>query len=125
MPVHNPVDQEIILIEHIFKYIHNKYDVINGADTIHESLIGSVDIIHNEVEVQEILTADSLRDFSIQRRKCLFSDEPVLKYFPIYTINLCRIDCRIQAALATCGCYPFFYNLSTLIYRMGLFDCII
>lgn len=79
-----------------------------------------MDIIHNEFGLHEILTADSLRDFSIQRRKCLFPDEPVLQYFPVYTKNLCRINCRIQAALLSCGCFPFFYNLSEFYLQTDL-----
>lgn len=101
-----------ILTGHNFKYIHNKYDVISGADTMHESLIESTDIIHNVIELHEILSIDSLRGFSIKRRKCIFFDEKVLQFFPIYTINLCQISCRIRAALSSCGCIPFFYNLS-------------
>lgn len=79
---------------------------------MHDSLIESVDIILNEVELHETIASDSLRALSITRRKCLFFEEQYLEFFPVYTKNLCHIDCRIRAALRSCGCVPFFYNLS-------------
>lgn len=32
-------------------------------------------------------------------------------FFQVYTINLCKIDCRIKHALKLCGCIPFFYAI--------------
>lgn len=101
----------------LFQYIHNRNDVISGADSIHDSLIESVEIIQNEVELHETIASDSLRSLSIARRKCLFFEEKYLQFFPVYTKNLCNINCRIQAALRLCGCVPFFYNLSKLFYK--------
>lgn len=64
------------------------------------------------MELNEISSSDSLRAVSIKRRNCLYFEEKVLDFFPVYTKNLCRINCRIRAALQLCGCVPFFYNLS-------------
>lgn len=79
---------------------------------MHENLVKSIDVVHSEIELHQVLSSDSLRSLSIERRKCLYFDEQVLLFFPMYTENLCRIECRIQAALISCGCVPFFYNLS-------------
>jgi Amiloride-sensitive sodium channel len=66
-------------------------------------------VIHNcpiELSCPVIL---SLSSTHIEQRHCRFPYESNLTYFPIYTYNLCRQDCRIKKFLELCGCIPFFY----------------
>ncbi|XP_037035697.1 sodium channel protein Nach-like [Bradysia coprophila] len=98
--------------ENVTIYIHNKKEIISGSDSIRESLVESTDIFHTDIEMNEILSTDASRGLSVKRRKCLYFDERALDFFPIYTINLCKMNCRIRAALFSCGCIPFFYNLN-------------
>lgn len=81
-----------------------------------------------------ILARSNVRNMSPERRKCrldfchgkiflaifkigcLFSnifryfDESNLSRFPVYSYDLCKLDCKINHIVKKFGCVPFFYK---------------
>jgi len=56
-------------------------------------------------------TTDDARQLSIGQRKCIFSDEVKLNYFPdAYTFSSCMKQCRMNKAIKLCKCNPPFYK---------------
>ncbi|KFB43292.1 AGAP005516-PA-like protein [Anopheles sinensis] len=90
-------------------YIHIEQDVMTGDSPIHYTL-GEHDIVSSTLSVEQVVASKALKQLSPRRRKCRLPNER-LPYFSVYTINLCRINCRIEAALKMCKCVPFFYNI--------------
>ncbi|CAH1373761.1 unnamed protein product [Tenebrio molitor] len=61
--------------------------------------------------VIDIISDEAIRDLSPKQRNCKFNDDPHdLKHSPVYTYNLCRIECRINLALKYCNCTPHYYK---------------
>ncbi|XP_053666018.1 sodium channel protein Nach [Anopheles marshallii] len=90
-------------------YIHIEQDVMTADSSIHYKL-DQHDIISSSLSVEQVVASKALKQLSRRRRKCRLPTER-LHYFSVYTINLCRISCRIEAALHLCDCVPFFYNI--------------
>jgi Amiloride-sensitive sodium channel len=110
--------------------IHSPLDVPTVWDlegTVGTDDTGSTDLYLYPASI-EVLVADDFAKYVIQslfvsvgqrclsflsthieQRHCRFPYESNLTYFPIYTYNLCRQDCRIKKFLEQCGCIPFFY----------------
>ncbi|XP_058119454.1 uncharacterized protein LOC131284777 [Anopheles ziemanni] len=64
-----------------------------------------------ELMALEILTSRNARDLSVRQRQCRFTHEGELLLFsPVYSYNLCRIECRMKLAFKLCGCVPHFYR---------------
>ncbi len=93
------------------QFIHNKDDVLSATTAktykFYPDTITTVELIINA-----IVSSNKLTQLSADQRKCYFPSEIPLKYFNIYTTNLCLISCRIDAAVSLCGCTPFFYRIS-------------
>ncbi|RZF48040.1 hypothetical protein LSTR_LSTR002106 [Laodelphax striatellus] len=51
-----------------------------------------------------VTTSEELRSLSPQDRGCYFDDEKKLKYFKIYTIRNCEIECETNITLKQCNC---------------------
>jgi acid-sensing ion channel, other len=51
--------------------------------------------------------APELRDLSIAKRQCYFSDERYLRFYQHYTQNNCEIECMVNLTLSRCGCLMF------------------
>uniref|UniRef100_A0A182QIP4 Uncharacterized protein n=1 Tax=Anopheles farauti TaxID=69004 RepID=A0A182QIP4_9DIPT len=90
-------------------YIHTEQDVMTTESSIHY-VLRDHDIISSSLSVEQVVASKALKQLSRRRRKCRLPKER-LAYFDLYTINLCRINCRIEAALELCKCVPFFYNI--------------
>ncbi|XP_050094010.1 uncharacterized protein LOC126576749 [Anopheles aquasalis] len=90
-------------------YIHIEQDVMTG-DTPISYEVREHDIVSSVLSVEQIVASRALKQLRLRRRKCRLPTE-ALPYFSVYTINLCRINCRIEAALRLCDCVPFFYNV--------------
>lgn len=67
---------------------------------------------------------------SISQRQCRFSHESdVMIASPIYSYNLCHIECRMRMSLKLCNCIPHFYrstgrsilfiSINYIFYRKG------
>lgn len=57
-----------------------------------------------------IYSTDDVRSLSISQRKCRFLEESDLLISPVYSYNLCRMQCRMDQAMRLCGCIPHFYR---------------
>lgn len=57
-----------------------------------------------------IYSSPELKYLTPKQRGCRFSDESNLDISPIYTYNMCRMQCRIDQAKKLCGCVPYFYR---------------
>lgn len=112
--------------------MHNVEDVLAPLDqgTIlrRATMEGSLTI---EILLSLTTSETEVRNLPIAYRKCRYKDENNLKYFKvwkgrlnslnqdileihlqIYRPGLCRMECRITAALQKCGCKPFFYAVA-------------
>ena len=57
-----------------------------------------------------IYSTEDVRSLSVSQRKCRFLEESDLDISPVYSYNLCRMQCRVTQALQLCGCVPHFYR---------------
>ncbi|CAH1392429.1 unnamed protein product [Nezara viridula] len=57
-----------------------------------------------------IVSAKEVEDLSIQQRKCRLPRESNLLTSPVYSYNLCRMECRIKECYGLCKCIPYFYR---------------
>lgn len=57
-----------------------------------------------------IFTSNRAKTLQPNQRKCRFYYESNLRYSPVYSYVLCRIDCRAKFAEKLCGCVPHFYK---------------
>jgi acid-sensing ion channel, other len=60
------------------------------------------------VDPKILSTANELRGYPSEVRKCYFSNEHRLKYFQEYTTNNCKLECEVDIVLKNCGCLIFF-----------------
>lgn len=77
---------------------------------------GQVDF---DIDINEVITTDRLKIFSIQSRKCRFDTETTSeRSYPlgIYTQNLCLMECNVNMAISLCGCRPFFYKIGEIFW---------
>ncbi|XP_055691219.1 pickpocket protein 11 [Lutzomyia longipalpis] len=67
-----------------------------------------------ELTALEIRTTTDARGLSVSQRRCRFTDEAGnMEFSPVYSFNLCRVECRIRIALDVCQCIPHFYRSRT------------
>ncbi|PSN31707.1 hypothetical protein C0J52_23618 [Blattella germanica] len=59
---------------------------------------------------RQMVASQELRHLYPMQRGCLFQDETVNAHPPIYTYNICKMECRKKMALHFCNCIPFFYR---------------
>ncbi|XP_037050277.1 sodium channel protein Nach-like [Bradysia coprophila] len=93
-------------------FVHNKDDVLNPTKAIVYNFTAET-TTSMELVINSIVPSNKLEQLSPAQRKCYFASELPLKYFNIYTTNLCLISCRIDAAVKYCGCIPFFYSINS------------
>lgn len=90
-----------------YYYVHSPYDVLDITTSPSTVLIGVQK--HLEMSVIETGCGKGVKELSLRRRGCLYTDEPVEKGKQVYSTNACRLACRSQVAMAQCGCKPFYY----------------
>ena len=77
-----------------------------------------------------IVSSKSVEDLRIQQRKCRLQHESNLLTSPVYSYNLCRMECRMKECFKLCNCVPYFYrpigkfNSCEDMYK-GIYDYII
>ncbi|XP_055590908.1 pickpocket protein 28-like [Uranotaenia lowii] len=49
-----------------------------------------------------------LKEFSSRQRRCFYNSERYLRFFRVYNLNNCLIECLVNATFKRCGCSPFF-----------------
>lgn len=62
------------------------------------------------INAVSIFTADEVRSLSVAQRKCRFLDESELDISPVYSYNLCKMQCRSELCYKLCHCVPHFYR---------------
>ncbi|KAG8323117.1 hypothetical protein J6590_009762 [Homalodisca vitripennis] len=88
-------------------YLHNNQeipDIASKGDDIPAAHFRVVD-----VTALSIVSAAELTTLSIQQRRCQYLHESTLLLNPVYSYNLCRMDCRVRLIHQLCGCVPYFY----------------
>ncbi|XP_063709117.1 sodium channel protein Nach [Culicoides brevitarsis] len=110
----HPLDGEIYALIINFSSSYELYfhgamevpDISKQRYTFYESDYTTVELV-----ALEIITNDDVKDLRIRQRKCRFMNEAdVMISNPVYSFNLCRMECRMKMAMKYCGCIPHFYR---------------
>ncbi|KAG8323118.1 hypothetical protein J6590_009763 [Homalodisca vitripennis] len=91
-------------------YLHSPQEVPDIASKGGSAYEGSYKT--QDVGALSIVSAPEIRDLTIAQRKCRFPEESNLALSPVYSYNLCRMECRMKLANKLCGCVPYFYKPS-------------
>ncbi|XP_017782181.1 PREDICTED: pickpocket protein 28-like [Nicrophorus vespilloides] len=89
-------------------FMHGKNELIDLMSK--RFLVEGMKFTVLEVNSQSTWSPKSMRNLHISQRHCRFIDESNLKYSPVYSTKLCKIECRIEMALRLCKCLPFYYR---------------
>nr|NP_001259646.1 pickpocket 23, isoform D [Drosophila melanogaster]AGB95488.1 pickpocket 23, isoform D [Drosophila melanogaster] len=84
-------------------------------------------LVEVRISKKNTYTTDDARQLSIGQRKCIFSDEVKLNYFPdAYTFSSCMKQCRMNKAIKLCKCNPPFYKPIPNVPMCSIkdFDCL-
>lgn len=65
-------------------------------------------IYRNIIFSSQIQTKPNVQELSVRQRKCKFFDDGGLKTWPVYTKNMCIIECRMKVIQDNCNCRPHF-----------------
>lgn len=89
-------------------YIHSPYELPDISDRYY--------VVKPSMErdttfrFQETIGSHDLRRLTPRQRRCRFMDEPASNMAsPVYSYNLCRMNCRKKLAYELCRCAPYFY----------------
>ncbi|XP_068083963.1 pickpocket protein 28 [Anabrus simplex] len=66
------------------------------------------------VSPKVIITADELRSYSPEARKCYFGEERKLLFFRVYTQESCELECFTNFTQIKCDCAEYYMPLSGL-----------
>ncbi|XP_055609428.1 uncharacterized protein LOC129756544 [Uranotaenia lowii] len=124
-PLDGEVYGQLIKLESSYEvYFHGYMEV----PEISKRRYSFKDAFYTTVELLalELITSPNARELSVSQRKCRFTHEAeVLQFSPVYSYNLCRIECRMRLAARICGCIPHFYRnngKANAKYRICNFD---
>ncbi|XP_048514732.1 pickpocket protein 11-like isoform X2 [Athalia rosae] len=67
-----------------------------------------IEMIDMKISVKETDSSDTLRELSPGQRPCNFPEDASLRMWPLYTRNMCTLECRYNLIKKKCGCYPHF-----------------
>uniref|UniRef100_A0A182V6Z7 Uncharacterized protein n=1 Tax=Anopheles merus TaxID=30066 RepID=A0A182V6Z7_ANOME len=109
-PLDGEVYGQLIKLESSYEvFFHGSMEVAEISKrqySFQESYYTTVELL-----ALEILTSSNARELSISQRQCRFTHEDeILLFSPVYSYNLCRIECRMKFAFKLCGCVPHFYR---------------
>jgi acid-sensing ion channel, other len=71
-------------------------------------LVPNQHIVSLRVIPRMITTVPELREVSVDKRQCFFSDERDLRFFISYTQNNCELECVANLTIKICGCQRFY-----------------
>ncbi|XP_066995594.2 sodium channel protein Nach [Anabrus simplex] len=89
-------------------YVHSSYEIPDAAKRGYElkySHYMSVTLM-----ALSIYSTEEVKSLRIKQRKCRFLHESNLRISPVYTYNMCRMQCRMDQAKRVCNCVPYFYR---------------
>jgi len=95
--------------EHVLQvYLHNAFEMPDSSS--HPMDLKYLHQLTVKVISLNIHSTEDVRSLSVSQRKCRFLEESDLDISPVYSYNLCRMQCRVTLALQLCGCVPHFYR---------------
>ena len=65
-------------------------------------------ILGATMSISKIKTKQNVKDLSVHQRKCKFFNDGGLKTWPVYTTNMCLMECRMKVIQDKCNCRPHF-----------------
>ncbi|XP_065165875.1 pickpocket protein 28-like [Atheta coriaria] len=89
-------------------FVHSYNEIPSYLDNFFELNIESA--MDMEVMTEKHTAVPDIRSLRISQRHCRFTDESDLKYFPVYSYNLCRLECKMRLAWRLCKCFPFYFR---------------
>ncbi|XP_018572876.1 pickpocket protein 28-like [Anoplophora glabripennis] len=77
------------------------------------------------IQPKMMTTSEEVKKYDPIDRECYFTNERPLKFFKIYTLENCRLECLTNYTLKRCGCVNFFMprDNETSICGNGNFNC--
>lgn len=58
--------------------------------------------------IDTIRTSSKVNNWAPKIRNCYFQNEKTLKFFKIYTIHNCEMECRANNTFSECGCNAYY-----------------
>ncbi|EAT39390.1 AAEL008809-PA [Aedes aegypti] len=109
-PLDGEVYGQLIKLENSYEvYFHGYMEVPEVSKRRYSFLEAFYTTV--ELLALEIKTSPQAIELSVSQRKCRFTHEAeVLQFSPVYSYNLCRMECRMRLAVKYCGCVPYFYR---------------
>ncbi|XP_050293011.1 alkylated DNA repair protein alkB homolog 8 isoform X2 [Anthonomus grandis grandis] len=89
--------------------IHNPED-FPGADHNEKKTLALGKVNYVELEGYKRKCSPPVRELSIEKRQCLFSDERRLDYFGKYSYYNCLFQCEALAVVEQCRCVPYYFD---------------
>lgn len=103
--------------------IHNPIDFpvqLNG-NFIHPNTYNEITIMPRMVTASE-----ELERWHPSFRGCYYNHEKVLKFFKLYSLYNCELECRANKTKDMCGCVPHYYpSKSVKFYYNILVFCLL
>jgi len=65
-----------------------------------------------------ITTSQRLKSWNPEIRHCYYQSERTLKFFRVYSINNCDIECRANNTLKMCGCVAYYHPSESVLLRV-------
>lgn len=96
-----------VVTPHFQYYIHSPYELPDSSQSFF-LITGRMDrdVAFSSLETTVTPEIDKLTPF---QRRCRFMYEPSVPHLPVYSFNLCRMQCRKELSFKLCGCAPYFY----------------
>ncbi|XP_024084076.1 sodium channel protein Nach-like isoform X2 [Cimex lectularius] len=88
---------------------------IHGPWEVPDAAIANIRAENNsyktlDVTAQSIYSTEAAAELTISQRKCRHPGESNLAISPVYSYNMCRMDCRVKKMISMCNCVPHFYR---------------
>ncbi|XP_066997698.2 pickpocket protein 11 isoform X2 [Anabrus simplex] len=95
-------------------YIHDSWEIPDCATR--KLFLPDLKYKTLDMSALSVTISEETMKLSVRQRKCRLFEESNLELSPVYSYNLCRMECRMKQALKLCKCVPYFYKpLQTLI----------
>ncbi|XP_043523868.1 pickpocket protein 28-like [Frieseomelitta varia] len=99
--------QENVHVDHtVLTAIHDPFDLITYNTVMKE--MKQKTILGATMSMSKIKTKQNVKDLSVHQRKCKFFNDGGLKTWPVYTTNMCVMECRMKVIQDKCNCRPHF-----------------
>lgn len=96
-------------------YYHGPFTLPSNLNKIYKDDTDQKSYVTFDVVPFIIMSQEDIKSLFEFQRKCKFSDESSLDYFPqVYSRDLCLYECRMKKFLDLCKCIPFFYGRKSM-----------